>query len=218
MFANYILMNFMENRTEAPAIGHIILESLGRSMDYAEYRELMGGLAAEGKSTGQIQNEELSDYTLLNEQRMKRLDKTIKIDAVSESRIKELDKKITWLVLTESWCGDAAQTLPVMNKIASLNDNINLRLVLRDENIELMERFLSNGSMAIPKLIAIDDANGEVVGEWGSRPTIAAKMVQDQKDKFGEFTPEFKQDLQLWYNKDKGRDTVNDLLSLLGTE
>src|SRR5690606_13130511 len=106
---------------------------------------------------------------------MKRLDKTIKIDAVSGSKIMGFDKKVTWLVLTESWCGDAAQTLPVINKVAGLNDKITLRLALRDENIELMERFLSNGAMAIPKLIAIDDANGELIGEWGSRPTVATK-------------------------------------------
>jgi len=208
----------MENRIVAPAIGQIISESLERSMDYGEYRKLMGNLAAEGKSTGPVQNQELGDYTLLNEQRMKRLDKTIKIDAVSGSKIMGFDKKVTWLVLTESWCGDAAQTLPVINKVAGLNDKITLRLALRDENIELMERFLSNGAMAIPKLIAIDDANGELIGEWGSRPTVATKMVQDQKNRYGELTAEFKQDLQLWYNKDKGQNTVKDLLSLLGIE
>ncbi|HUH46107.1 MAG TPA: thioredoxin family protein, partial [Arenibacter sp.] len=186
----------MENRIVAPTIGQIIKESLEKSMDYGAYRELMGKLAAEGKSTGAVQNREMGDYTLLNEQRMKRLDKTIGIDAVAASRIKEFDKKTTWLVLTESWCGDAAQTLPVINKMAQLNDKITLRLVLRDENIELMEQFLSNGTMAIPKLIAIDDTNGELIGEWGSRPTLATRMVQDQKDRYGELTPEFKQDLQ----------------------
>lgn len=208
----------MEDRTTAPEIGEIISESLERSMDYGKYRELMGNLARDGKSSGVEQNQELSDYTLLNEQRMKRLDKTIKIDALTESKIKGFDRKVTWLVLTESWCGDAAQTLPVINKVAELNDNISLRLALRDANLELMEQFLSNGAMAIPKLIAIDDARGEVIGEWGSRPTGATKMVQDQKDKYGQLTPEFKENLQLWYNKDKGRDVVNDLLSLLGME
>ena len=106
----------------------------------------------------------------------------------------------------------------VINKVARLNDKITLRLVLRDENTELMEQFLSNGAMAIPKLIAIDDDSGQVIGEWGSRPTMATRMVQDQKDRFGELTPEFKQDLQVWYNKDKGQNTVNDLLSLLALE
>jgi len=122
------------------------------------------------------------------------------------------------LVLTESWCGDAAQTIPVMNKAASLNKNISLRLVLREENLELMEQFLSNGAMAIPKLISIDDATGKIIGEWGSRPTIANKMVEDYKGIYGNLSPDFKQDLQMWYNKDKGRNTLSDLLSLLFLE
>jgi thiol-disulfide isomerase/thioredoxin len=196
----------------------LVREGLRSSMRYVEYRLMMSNLALEGKSTGSIESQELSDFTSLNDQRMKRLDKTIKIDSDSEAKIKGVAKKTTWLVLTESWCGDAAQTLPVMNKIAELNKNISLRLVLRDENLELMEQFLSNGAMAIPKLISIDDTTGKVVGEWGSRPTIAAKMVQDYKSKYGKLTAEFKQNLQLWYNKDKGQNTVSDLLSLLFLE
>ncbi|MCM4150681.1 thioredoxin family protein [Arenibacter sp. N53] len=193
----------------------VVQEGLMGSMGYEDYRLMVGNLALEGKSTGSIQSQELGNYTLLNDQRMKRLDKTIKIDADSDSKIKEVDQKITWLVLTESWCGDAAQTIPVMNKIAGLNKNISLRLVLRDENLELMEQFLSNGAMAIPKLISIDDATGRIIGEWGSRPSTATNMVLDYKKKHGNLTPEFKQDLQLWYNKDKGQNTVCDLLSLL---
>jgi hypothetical protein len=193
----------------------LLQDGLNSSMGYEEYRLMVSNLALEGKSTGSIESQEMSDYTRLNDQRMKRLDKTIKIDAESESKIKALAKSITWLVLTESWCGDAAQTIPVMNKIAALNTNISLRLVLRDENLELMEGFLSNGAMAIPKLISIDDTTGKIIGEWGSRPSSATKMVQDYKSKYGNLTAEFKQDLQLWYNKDKGRNTVSDLLSLL---
>ena len=196
----------------------LIRDGLKSSMDYGDYRLMVSDLALEGKSTGPLQSEEFINFTRLNDQRMRRLDKTIKIDADSESQIKEVSRKTTWLVLTESWCGDAAQTLPVMNKIADLNQNISLKLVFRDENLELMEQFLSNGAMAIPKLISIDDATGKVIGEWGSRPSIADNMVQDYKSKYGKLTAEFKQDLQLWYNKDKGQNTVSDLLSLLFLE
>ena len=196
----------------------VVQESLNGAIAYEDYRLMVANLAIEGKSTGTVQSQELGNYTVLNDQRMKRLDKTIKIDAVSELKIKEVDQKITWLVLTESWCGDAAQTIPVMNKIARLNKNISLRLVLRDENLELMEQFLSNGAMAIPKLISIDEATGRIIGEWGSRPSIASKMVQDYKKKHGTLSPEFKQNLQIWYNKDKGQNTVSDLLSLLFLE
>ena len=59
-----------------------------------------------------------------------------------------------WLVLTEAWCGDAAQSLPIINKMAEVSDNITLRLILRDENLDVMDQFLQNGrSRSIPKLI-----------------------------------------------------------------
>ncbi|MDX1362693.1 thioredoxin family protein [Arenibacter latericius] len=208
----------MEQKSETLVDHQIINQSLEKSMSYDEYRQLTAKLAADGLSTGSVQNDNLSNYTALNERRMKRLDKTIKIVPEIASKIEGVDRKITWLVLTESWCGDAAQTLPVMNKIVNLNSNISLRLVLRDDNMELMERFLTNGAMAIPKLIALDDASGEIIGEWGSRPTIARKMVQEQKEKVGEFTPEFIEELQQWYNKDKGQNTIQDLLPLLFLE
>lgn len=208
----------MEQKSEILVDHQLIGQGLENTMSYDEYRELVAKLIVQGLSTGPVQNEELSNYTRVNGQRMRRLDKTIKIGPEIESKIKALDREITWLVLTESWCGDAAQTLPIMNKIANLNPKISLRLVLRDENIQLMERFLTNGAMAIPKLIALDNSNKEIIGEWGSRPSIASKMVQDQKERFGEFTPEFIEDLQQWYNKDKGQNTIKDLLPLLFLE
>jgi hypothetical protein len=69
--------------------------------------------------------------------------------------------------------------MPVMNKIAELNNNIDFRVVLRDENNELMNRFLTNGSKSIPKQIMIDKASGDVLNTFGPRPNSATKMVND---------------------------------------
>ncbi|EDP98451.1 thioredoxin family protein [Kordia algicida OT-1] len=196
-------------------IKSIIEESLAKATSYQEYRTLVQNLVAEGKSTGELQTEALTNYTMLNDRRMKRLDKTTKLTDEAVAEIKLYDGDVTWLVLTESWCGDAAQTMPVINKVAELNDNITLKVVLRDENEALMNEFLTNGGKSIPKLIAIDNTSGNVIGDWGPRPTKATKMVNDYKAEHGKLTPEFKQDLQVWYNKDKGQNTVSDLLKLV---
>ena len=144
---------------------------------------------------------------------MKRLRKTTKLDDQVIEKIKAINEPITWVVLSEGWCGDAAQNLPIINAIAEQNENIDLRIVLRDENPELMQAFLTNGNMAIPKLIQIE--NDEVTETWGPRPTIATKMVADYKAEHGSLTPDFKKDLQIWYNQDKGVDTIDDILNLL---
>lgn len=192
-----------------------IAESLAKATSYQEYRTLVQNLVADGKSTGKLQTEDLSNYSMLNDKRMKRLDKTTKLTEEAVAKIKSYHGDVTWLVLTESWCGDAAQTMPVINKVAELNANITLKVVLRDENEALMNEFLTNGGKSIPKLIVIDNGSGDVIGNWGPRPTKATQLVNDYKVEHGKLTPEFKQDLQVWYNKDKGQNTVADLLKLV---
>ena len=97
-------------------------------------------------------------------------------------------------------------------------ENISLKVVLRDENPELINAFLTNGTQSIPKVIVLDKANNEIVGDWGPRPSIATQMVEDEKRVHGKLTDEFKQELQVWYNKNKGENILNDMLGLLGLE
>ena len=133
----------------------------------------------------------------------------------AKKRIGKWEKPVLWLVLTESWCGDAAPSIPVMNKIAESAAKITFKVALRDENLELMDLFRTNGTLSIPKLIMLDEQRLKVLNSWGPRPTKATKMVEVYKKENGELTPEFKQDLQLWYNKDKGQNILDDLMELL---
>jgi len=192
----------------------IISKSLENTYTYQEYRDLVKDLLAERKSTGPEQSDYILNYSKLNNSRMKRLDKTTKISDETAQEIQKLATPQTWLVLTEGWCGDAAQNLPVIHKMAELNKNINLKLVLRDENLALMDLFLTNGGRSIPKLIALDTDNN-VIDTWGPRPQVATKMVEDYKEKHGSLDPQFKEYLQVWYNKDKGLSTQEDFVSLI---
>ncbi|PKH49494.1 thioredoxin family protein [Tenacibaculum sp. Bg11-29] len=192
----------------------IIENSLQKAISYSEYRILVKELLDEGKSTGLSQSDDLLNYSLLNDKRMKRLDKTIKVSEETIAKLKDVKEPQTWLVLTEGWCGDAAQNLPVINKIAEENSNIKLKLVLRDENLELMDGFLTNGGRSIPKLIALDKDN-KVINTWGPRPVVATKMVADYKAEHGSLDAEFKKDLQVWYNKNKGENVQENITSLL---
>jgi thioredoxin-like negative regulator of GroEL len=192
----------------------IIENSLRKAISYEEYRSLVKELLTQGKSTGSNQSESLLNYSALNDKRMNRLDKTSKLTEETISSARDIKSPQTWLVLTESWCGDAAQTLPVINKIAELNSNVELKIVLRDDNEALMDQFLTNGGRSIPKLIALNE-DQEVINSWGPRPSTATKMVNDYKSEHGQLDAEFKKDLQVWYNKDKGLNTQEDILSIL---
>lgn len=196
-------------------ISALIIESLERAMPYTKYRELVKQLVNDNASTGELQNEEMANYTLLNDKRMKRWDKTLKVNEADTNAVKNINSKQTWLVLTESWCGDAAHLIPVMNKVAELNDNIEFKVVLRDENEALMDRFLTNGGKSIPKLIMLDTETLTVLNTFGPRPAGATKLVMDYKEKHGEIKPELKEELQGWYNKDKGQSTIAELIALM---
>lgn len=201
---------------EQISVNNIIEDSLKKAISYEDYRTLVSELVENKSTSGAQKTEALANYTMLNDRRMRRWDKTVKISEEVQERIANFNEKVTWLVITESWCGDAAHVIPVLNKIASLNDNIRLKLVFRDENEALMDQFLTNGGRAIAKLIMIDDTNGEVIDTYGPRPSEATALVNAYKAEHGKLTPEFKEELQGWYNKNKGQNIINDIVLMLG--
>lgn len=193
----------------------LVKESLKHSLTYQQYREVVNHLVVENSNTGHEKTETLANYTMLNDRRMKRWDKTVKVSEQVKTTVQKKPINQTWLVITESWCGDAAHVIPAINKIAELNGGIQLKLVLRDENEALMNQFLTNGSRSIPKLIMVDNDTETVVNTYGPRPSTATALVEDYKAKYGKLTAEFKEELQHWYNKDKGQTVIADLLALL---
>lgn len=192
-----------------------IVNSLANAFTYQEYRSTLKSLLAEGKSSGNEQSADLLHYSELNETRMNRLDKTIKITPENTDFLVNLETEYIWLVLSEGWCGDAAQLLPIMNKMAQLSDKIDLKIAFRDQNPELMNLFLTNGGKAIPKLIIINKATLDVVADWGPRPADAIKLIVDYKAKFGVVDETIKTELQMWYLHDKGVSTQNEIRALL---
>jgi hypothetical protein len=193
---------------------NIIEKSLENSYTYQEFRDLVSHLLTEDKSTGHTQSEAITGFSLLNDRRMKRLDKTIKVSEETIAEMNTINEPQTWLVIAEGWCGDAAQNLPVINKIAETSNLIDFKVVLRDDNEDLMNLFLTNGGKSIPKLIALDKDNN-VIDTWGPRPTVATQMVADYKAEHGVIDAKFKQDLQVWYNKDKGLSVQDDFIKLV---
>jgi hypothetical protein len=124
----------------------ITSELIGKTQTYQTYREMIDELLAENKTTGSIHTEAYLDYSRMNVKRMNRLDKTAKVSSELEKVIKSIAVPQIWLVITEAWCGDAAQNIPFLVKLAALNPKIELRLILRDENPELMDEYLTEGA------------------------------------------------------------------------
>ncbi len=175
-----------------------------KSMAYAEYIVLIDELLAEGKTTGPNQSEAMFNYGKLNRQRMKRLGNTVELDESLAEKARKVERKMIWLILTEGWCGDAAQNIPIIEKITHENSNIETRYLLRDENLELMDKYLTNNARSIPKLIALDAETLAEIGTWGPRPQAAMDYFLEMRDG-GMEKPQMMENLQRWYLQDKNQ-------------
>ena len=192
----------------------IIQSAIQNSYSYNEYRTLVSKLISEGKSTGNDQSKALLHYSELNEVRMKRLEKTLKIDLEVEKTLQNLKSNQTWLVISEGWCGDAAQILPIIKLMSEASENIDLKLVFRDENDALMNQFLTNGAKSIPKLLVLDESFN-LINHWGPRPEGAKNLIIEYKAKHGIVDEVAKIALQKWYLDDKGISTMMEIVGMI---
>jgi hypothetical protein len=194
---------------------HIDWTTLSGRYTYESYRQHIDQLQAVGKTTGPNQSLAMQHYTQLNVVRMRRLDKTAetRLTAASRAKMAAIRRPQIWLSITEAWCGDAAQILPIIQKLAEQQPLVEHYLVLRDEQPELMDAFLTNGtSRSIPITIVIDAETQEVLGHWGPRPAELQAYLMDVKAQtlaapdeatVQALNEQAKIDTQKWYARDK---------------
>lgn len=184
---------------------------------YDEYVRKVSDLVNKKATSGSNQSESLINYTHLNFRRMTRLNKTIVMDDELVRLVETQSNKMIWVIITEAWCGDAAQNLPFIAKLAKAASNVELRLVYRDENIDFIDKYLTNGARSIPKFIALDEATGNELFVWGPRPVPVQKMVMEYKDLVDhEKLPfdKFAEGIHSWYAKDKNETLKTELLHI----
>lgn len=180
------------------------------SIDWAYYRsqcvafpsyleELQGWVKAMKSGALDIENHKYNKYYAINLQRMRRALKMIRLDEDLFLAIKKLKTPIEWFILTEQWCGDAAQCIPLFYLLEqAFPEKIKLHLLYRDQQLELMDQFLTNGGRGIPKLIQVNET-GEVSNTWGPRPEPAQQLVMNLRKEGVPYDTE----LHSWYARDK---------------
>lgn len=191
-------------------------ETLKKGFKYSNYRKLIDKLLETGKTSGENHSEGMIHYTKMNVHRMNRHDKRSELSTEMVEKLKNVDRNMIWVVITEAWCGDAAQSVPIINKMAEESDNIELHLIFRDENLEVMDQFLYNGkSRSIPKLICLDGESMDVLGDWGPRPASAQRLFDTLRSDPDITTQRVAETLHKWYADDKNREIQKEFLSLL---
>lgn len=184
---------------------------LTQYFDFPAFTALTAELAANATTTGPVKSESRIEATKLNIQRLNRITKTTKL--LPEWDTIHGTERLEFLVITETWCGDGAQILPV---IARISDHLNvpLRIILRDEYPDIIDRYQFRNTRSIPILVAFDKETGDELGWWGPRPAEAQQIVDHAK---ANNIPhdDYVISLQNWYNQTKTIPLQQELLAFV---
>ncbi len=191
------------------------LKKIKKGFSYSQYLEMTRKLLDKGKTTRNNDSTSLVDYTRLNMHRMKRLDRIINLKPETIKTITNVSTQLYWILLSESWCGDAAQNVPIISKIADLTDKIELKILPRDENLDIMDNYLTGGARAIPRLICLKESDLKELWTWGPRPFPAQQLMLTHKTNPTEPKEEVIKKIQLWYAKDKGKTIQKEIIELI---
>ena len=154
------------------------------------------------------------EYLRINRARATRVRKSVVLEQEVMARALAAPPETRWLVVTEHWCGDSAQVLPVLDAIAAASaGRITLKVAFRDHDVRLIDAFLTNGGRSIPKVIALG-VDGSVEGVWGPRPAVATELVRALKAN-PETAPHYGEHLHKWYAADKTLSTQREVVEAL---
>lgn len=200
--------------TKTPVITTDLIAS---ALTYEQYLQLSTDRFAQNLSTSDdpaYNTPDILGYVKLNLHRMSRLHKLTAVISELKTEVAQLPERWTWLVLTESWCGDAAQIVPVLDRIAEESPVVDIRFLLRDQHPAVMDAYRTNGGKSIPKLICLRTHDLTEIGTWGPRPTGLQLLMNDWR--LEKLTLEDTVErAQRWYNDDRTQATQHELLSLV---
>ncbi len=189
-----------------------LIEYINKGLTYEEYITRV-----EDDLENEVENDDPKEYVqyyALGLQRMNRVTKTFQLTSVQENRVKETPNNFKILSITEGWCGDASQILPVIEKLANAL-NVESKYILRDENLELMENYKTNNALSIPIVIGVAEDGSELF-RFGPRPAYGMELLAKFKSSPDIYSADdFHEDLQKYYNTNKGVDIVDEILDLV---
>jgi len=187
---------------------------VNEGLSYRNYRDLIESQLEKGLTTGGDNSESMLNFTRLNVQRMNRIEKSAVLIEPLITAIQKLKKHYHLLVISEGWCGDAAQIVPVFDKMTKISpEKFDMRFIFRDTHLPLMDAHLFNGTRSIPVLLVLDDS-GELILKWGPRPAILQQLLNGWRMENPDHEV-WSEKLHLWYARDKTQHTQLELIALV---
>lgn len=191
-----------------------IQELKAKAFTYEQYKDkLQNYTATTDEATLEADAREKYGFIKLNLARMARIDKTYTPSETLTELLSRIKERQFWMVLTMGPCGDSAQNIPHFVKMAETNSNVEILLLERDSNLEIMDAYLTDGKRSVPKVVAFSESGKELF-IWGSRPKEAQEVVSTAISA-GLTKAEWEPKLHLWYARDKGLTLEKEVTALL---
>jgi len=150
-----------------------------------------------------------------NVDRIDRVAPTVAVLPELQATLNQVTDKYIWAIITEGWCGDASQTVPIFEAVAQASGgHLETRYFLRDSHPELIDKYLTNGGRAIPITVLLRADALTEAGVWGPRPAPLQAIMQELKARETPFK-EITTQVQAWYDHDATRTTQHELLALV---
>ena len=178
-------------------------QQLAQAITFDEYIQLTEKITSGNSEIPLYNDEKMLRYTQDNLERMNNIKRNITIDARLYNEVQQITTPQTWVCITEPWCGDASQIVPVLYLISLCNPLIDFKIILRDSHLEIIDTYLTNGGRSIPKLVIQTTETGKELGIWGPRPAVLQEIVVAQKDDTSTSFGEKVRMIHAWYAENK---------------
>lgn len=198
-------------KTKKQLLNTVILNGIS----YQDYKNILIQ-QVQNFNPGTASQEEINhlENRKLNLHRTSRLDKHFNLSEESIRVLKQMKKKQIWMVLSETWCGDSAQNLPVIAAFEKHSELIEMKILFRDEHPGIMDLYIEDGvKRSIPKLVAFDKFGNELF-QWGPRPH-EAKLLFEKAITEGIEKDKRSKELHLWYGRNRGINTEKEISQLI---
>jgi len=156
-------------------------------LSYEEYRDHWRAQKEDDLSDPDPSERRMQHYLNYNWDRQASVHASHEPSDALQGAVASISEPQLWMVITEPWCGDSAFLLPIIAEAASRSENVTLRILLRNDNLDIMDQYLTDGSRSIPKLVAFTE-DGDELFTWGPRPQEAAQRYEALDEKYDEKT------------------------------
>ena len=126
-----------------------------------------------------------------NRDRLEQNEHSVELSKQDLAAFRELPRPVKVVVLAEDWCGDVIANLPVLARLATDSGKLDVRIFLRDQNDDIMQRYLNKGQFKSIPVFVFFDQDFRELGHWIERPASVTEVRAKRRKEIFAAHPEF---------------------------